>query len=285
MNETPPRRNLPMPRPTPGGAAAPVRYPFVPYGLIPLAGLILLMLVALGPVAIGEIQGAAQAAARAALEKAGASWATATASGQWVVLEGRPPSEEAAKMAEDAVRQARANTLFGSAEPATWIISHFTWAEDPLLPSGILRPRRQDPVLSESAPAPPTATEAEAAACDSTMTTLLAGARIEFATGSAAIGVRSKALLDAIARAALACHGALSIEGHTDNVGQAADNSALSRERAEAVRSALIARGVPAERLQAMGHGAARPLADNDTADGRARNRRIEIRSVRSSPN
>jgi len=285
MNDSTPPRDLPATRPDSGPAVGASRYPFVPYGLIPLVGLILLMLVALVPFAIGEVQGATQAAAKTALEKSGATWAKATASGQWVVLEGRPPSQDAARAAEDAVRRARSGTLFGAAEPATWVISHFTWAEDALLPSEILRPRIDDPSAPQAAPAPPPATEAEAAACDSTMTGLLSRARIEFATGSAAIGASSKALLDSIASAALACRGVLSIEGHTDDVGRAAKNSTLSRDRAEAVRSALVARGVPANRLQAQGHGATRPLADNGTADGRARNRRIEIRSVRSPPN
>jgi len=55
------------------------------------------------------------------------------------------------------------------------------------------------------------------------------------------------------------------------------DAKGLGEARAAAVRDALIARGVPAERLRAQGLGAARPIADNQTESGRARNRRIEF--------
>lgn len=253
------------------------RYPFVPYGLVPLAGLLALMFIALAPFAFGEVQAVTEATARAALQKSGATWATAAASGQWVVLEGRPPSREAAAEAERVVRQARADTLFGPAAPATWVISHFTWVEDPLAPPATA-PQRP------GAATPPAVAQAEAEACDQTMASLLATARIEFATNSAGIGVRSSALLDSIASAVGNCRGSLQIEGHTDNVGRAAANTALSLRRAEAVRTALIARGVSADRLVAEGFGATRPLASNRTENGRAQNRRIEIRTLRSSP-
>lgn len=66
------------------------------------------------------------------------------------------------------------------------------------------------------------------------------------------------------------------IEGHTDNVGSAAANKALSQRRADAVRQALIDRfGADGARLAAAGYGAERPLADNATAEGRAKNRRV----------
>lgn len=253
------------------------RYPFVPYGVVPLLGLALLMIVALVPFAFGEVQAVTEASARAALQRSGATWATASASGQWVVLEGRPPSREAAAAAEQAVMQAKANTLFGQAAPATWVIGQFTWVDEPLLP-GELRPRIDDP----GAATPPS--PAEAAACDETMAGLLSSARIEFATNSAAIGAGSVALLDAIASAAGYCRGSLGIAGHTDNVGRAAANTSLSLRRAEAVRAELIARGVAADRLVAQGMGAADPVATNGSEQGRARNRRIEIRTLRSSP-
>jgi len=271
----PDRRGAGLPALTVQSVAA--RYPFVPYGLAPLLGLTLLMIVALVPFAFGEVQAVTDASARAALHRSGATWATASASGQWVVLEGRPPSREAAAAAERAVMQAQANTLFGQAAPATWVISQFTWVDEPLLP-GELRPRIDDPG-SATPPSP-----AEAAACDETMAGLLSSARIAFATNSAAIGAGSDTLLDAIASAAGHCRGSLGIAGHTDNVGRAAVNKSLSLRRAEAVRAELIARGVAADRLVAQGMGAADPVATNGSEQGRARNRRIEIRTLRSPP-
>lgn len=69
----------------------------------------------------------------------------------------------------------------------------------------------------------------------------------------------------------------LAVEGHTDNVGEATRNVALSRERAQAVVDALIKDGIGSERLSAAGHGAAKPLADNGSEEGRAKNRRVEL--------
>lgn len=66
------------------------------------------------------------------------------------------------------------------------------------------------------------------------------------------------------------------IEGHTDNMGSADANKALSQRRADAVRQALIDRfGVDGARLSAAGYGLERPIADNGTAEGRAQNRRV----------
>ena len=67
------------------------------------------------------------------------------------------------------------------------------------------------------------------------------------------------------------------IEGHTDNVGAAATNQALSEKRAQAVRDWLVAKGIAANRLTAKGYGATKPLADNSTEEGRAKNRRVEL--------
>lgn len=70
---------------------------------------------------------------------------------------------------------------------------------------------------------------------------------------------------------------AVRIEGHTDSQGAADANRKLSQRRADAVREALVGAGVPGRIVQAVGQGAAVPLADNASAAGRARNRRVEV--------
>jgi len=67
------------------------------------------------------------------------------------------------------------------------------------------------------------------------------------------------------------------IEGHTDNVGGAAANQTLSEKRAQSVRDWLVAHGIAADRLTAQGYGAAKPVADNGTDEGRTKNRRVEL--------
>lgn len=258
------------------------RLPFMPFGLVPLIGLIAAMLVALVPFAIGEVQAPTEAATREAIRKIGADWASYSVSGQWVVLEGKPPSREAADQVLDAVRQAKAPTLFGEASPATWVYDRFTWTEDPLLPGSGNQPMIAGDRAPGSAAADPAPGAAAIASCDETMSRLLSAATIEFATGSAVVTRASDNALTAIARAATHCQGVLRIEGHTDSIGQSASNEALSSRRAEAVRAALIARGVPEARLVAQGFGSTRPIADNTSIEGRARNRRIEIRTVQS---
>jgi outer membrane protein OmpA-like peptidoglycan-associated protein len=69
----------------------------------------------------------------------------------------------------------------------------------------------------------------------------------------------------------------VAIEGHTDNVGNAAANKTLSENRAKAVMAAVVAGGIPAARLAAAGYGAERPVADNRSEEGRAKNRRVEL--------
>ena len=69
----------------------------------------------------------------------------------------------------------------------------------------------------------------------------------------------------------------LAIEGHTDSTGTKAGNQALSQQRAQAVVAWLCAHGVAATRVSASGFGDTKPVADNGTEDGRARNRRVEL--------
>lgn len=102
---------------------------------------------------------------------------------------------------------------------------------------------------------------------------------IEFATGKNALSTTSMTTL-LEAAAALNANPDVKVEigGHTDNVGNAAANNALSLARANAVKRFLSGQGIAADRLTAKGYGPAQPLADNATDTGKQRNRRIEFR-------
>ncbi len=69
----------------------------------------------------------------------------------------------------------------------------------------------------------------------------------------------------------------VSVGGHTDSVGAEAYNLSLSERRAASVKDYLVGKGVDASRLTTQGYGEANPIASNDTADGRALNRRVEL--------
>ena len=71
---------------------------------------------------------------------------------------------------------------------------------------------------------------------------------------------------------------AVEIAGHTDSDGDAEYNQDLSDRRANAVRDYLISRGVSGSRLSAAGYGESQPVADNATVEGKAQNRRVELR-------
>jgi len=72
----------------------------------------------------------------------------------------------------------------------------------------------------------------------------------------------------------------LIIEGHTDNSGDAESNQRLSVARARTILDLIVAGGIDAKRLDVQGYGETRPLADNQTPEGRARNRRVELYTV-----
>lgn len=68
------------------------------------------------------------------------------------------------------------------------------------------------------------------------------------------------------------------IEGHTDSTGPEAYNQGLSERRAKAVEEYLVSKGISADRLEVMGYGQSRPIAPNDTKEGRTKNRRVELK-------
>jgi len=103
--------------------------------------------------------------------------------------------------------------------------------------------------------------------------------QVLFVTGKSELLPAARDQLDQVA-AALKDQGDLKpmvVEGYTDSVGSDATNLKLSKDRAESVRTYLVSKGVPAERISAVGKGKANPVAPNDTAEGRANNRRVEI--------
>jgi len=101
---------------------------------------------------------------------------------------------------------------------------------------------------------------------------------INFETAKATINADSAKTLDAAA-GALKASGDIRVEvaGHTDNVGTPEANLKLSQERAQAVMTALVERGIAPGRLTAKGYGQTTPVADNRSEDGRAKNRRVEL--------
>ncbi|MGD9785959.1 MAG: OmpA family protein [Hyphomicrobiaceae bacterium] len=119
---------------------------------------------------------------------------------------------------------------------------------------------------------------AEADACQTAMREIAVSGTIRFDWASADLHRSSRPTLDRLAQVAMACPDAtIEIEGHTDAEGTPERNELLSERRAQSVVSYLVNSGVPTGRLKAVGYGASRPIAANDTADGRAKNRRIEF--------
>jgi len=108
--------------------------------------------------------------------------------------------------------------------------------------------------------------------------------KVRFKTGSSEIDKKSDPLLDQIAAAMKANPQVkrVRVEGHTDDVGGSDLNQRLSEERASSVKSALVDRGVDSGRLESKGYGESRPTAPNQTAAGRAKNRRVEFIIVES---
>jgi outer membrane protein OmpA-like peptidoglycan-associated protein/opacity protein-like surface antigen len=101
---------------------------------------------------------------------------------------------------------------------------------------------------------------------------------VNFKTGSAELLAESSPALDKVAEVAKKYPSLnLRVEGHTDSQGSTEYNQALSEKRAAAVRDYLVSKGVPADKVTSVGFGKTRPIASNDTPEGRAQNRRVEF--------
>jgi outer membrane protein OmpA-like peptidoglycan-associated protein len=102
---------------------------------------------------------------------------------------------------------------------------------------------------------------------------------INFESGKSAIKSESQSIIDELYKM-LSSNPNLKIiiEGHTDNVGNAASNKTLSEQRAASVKTSLVSKGISADRIKTIGFGQDKPVADNSTEDGKAKNRRVEIK-------
>jgi outer membrane protein OmpA-like peptidoglycan-associated protein len=120
--------------------------------------------------------------------------------------------------------------------------------------------------------------DAAAGACSEAVHAIAVTAPMLFARGSAALGRRNRTALDQLAKAAGSCAAiTLKVSGHADASGLPQRNVKLAEKRASAAVSYLVARGIDAGRLTAVGYGDSRPVAPNDSASNRAKNRRIEF--------
>ncbi len=100
-----------------------------------------------------------------------------------------------------------------------------------------------------------------------------------FETGKATLSPESYPVLDELVEYLTRKQDEkIEVGGHTDNVGKADANMVLSQDRANTVRAYLLMKGIAPERVTAKGYGMTEPIAENDTAEGRALNRRTEVK-------
>lgn len=102
---------------------------------------------------------------------------------------------------------------------------------------------------------------------------------LQFESGKAVLKTESHSMLSNLVEI-MKLKSAMRIEiaGHTDSDGDASANEALSKQRADAVKNYLVSKGIAAERIKTVGYGESRPIANNATSQGKALNRRTEIR-------
>ncbi len=136
------------------------------------------------------------------------------------------------------------------------------------------------PAIEQQETADPPTSDGNVVKCQEALDRLLEGQRINFAFASVKLAQDSHELLQEIADQAAACAVHIEISGHTDSSGEPAHNRMLSKQRAQSVVNFLVAAGVDARQLSAVGYGDARPIASNDTRRGRRANRRIEFRAT-----
>jgi outer membrane protein OmpA-like peptidoglycan-associated protein len=202
------------------------------------AGSLLLLIVACAAFSVPRIEAELGDQVNDARDKADYFWATVEAEGQHITLTGIAPDYVARQRLVEFARMTQ----------------------------GVTRVDNQILLVGESG------------TCQQEFDGFLATQQIEFATSSARIEPSSYSLLAMLAAIARNCEANIQVIGHTDGEGDRRKNIALSRERAASVKLYLVRSGVAKDRIEAIGYGESRPIADNNTAAGREQNRRIEFR-------
>jgi len=206
------------------------------------------------------------------LKAAGIDWSRVEIDGRDVILAGVAPTAVLRDKAGEVVRQTygvrTVNNLITVEKPVAVVPA------DPDPPVVVQEPESPPPVIAVVEEIP----VVDADTCQQQFDGLLAKREIHFETSSAKISLKSYPLLDELAYIASKCpEASIEIEGHTDARGSKRMNNKLSQKRAESVVGYLIDNGAARERLSAVGYGESRPVADNKTEAGLAKNRRIEF--------
>jgi len=171
----------------------------------------------------------------------------------------------------------------------------YTWGvSKPLPPPPPPPPPAPEPAPAPAPPPPPPpppppapVEEAKPAPPPPPSKIVLDEARLHFATNKADLDDQGRQAVQEVADKLKAFSGdyKVVVDGYTDSRGSKALNEKLSKRRAEAVANALVADGVPADRVSSEGKGPADPIGDNATAEGRSHNRRVEVNIKTSDAN
>ena len=207
------------------------------------AGSLLLLIMACAAFSVPRIEAELGDQVNDARDKADYFWATVEAEGQHITLTGTAPDYVARQRLVEFARTTQ----------------------------GVTRVDNQILLVGESG------------TCQQEFDGFLATQQIEFATSSARIEPSSYSLLAMLAAIARNCEANIQVIGHTDGEGDrrkniASSNVALGSERAASVKLYLVRSGVAEERVEALGYGESRPIADNKPASGHEQNRLIEFR-------
>ncbi|WP_322516336.1 OmpA family protein [Rhodopseudomonas palustris] len=235
-----------------------------------------------------EAKARAEAEAREAVEKAAAEGAAREAAAKAIAARDATAKQAAAKAKADAEAKAEADAKEAAAKAAAEVAAKEAAAKEAAAKAAVeesTKPAAAAPPAAAAAPAPiktadaaGTASMPSLEACQSQLSTLAAAQKINFERGSAEIARASLPVLKQLAAVIAQCPAAtIEVAGHTDSAGKKAANDALSKRRAEAVADNLAKAGIGSAKLTAVGYGASKPLAGNDSAEGRATNRRIEF--------